>query len=311
VRRYFEKDVLPTLGDLPIEELTRAGVAALVDQALEREAPRSAQMLLGYVRQFCRWALARGYLDADPTAALSKASIKTNGPRERVLSDAEVRELARLLPLADLPPWAPLAIWLLLATASRVGELLGARWEDFDLETREWHIPPERSKNGRVHVVDLSDFALARLAELDALRTSVWLVAGRSTEKPVDEKGLNKLLKDRQRPEGYKPLANRKAKDLRTLVLPGGPWVPHDLRRSAATMMQRLGVAPAVIEKALNHTEPRRLVAVYQRHDYRAERREAFTRLGEHLERLVKGEDTRVIALRRPDADASPRPTPC
>ena len=305
VRRYFEKDVLPALGALPIEELTRARVAALVDQALERDAPRSAQMLLGYVRQFCRWALARGYLDADPSAALSKAGIKTNGPRERVLSEAELRTLPELLPAADLPRWAPPAIWLLLATAARVGELLGARWDEFDLEAREWTIPPERSKNGRAHVVDLSAFALARLAELEALRTSPWLVAGRklkadgTTAGPVDEKGLSKLLKDRQRPEGFAPLRNRKAANLRALVLPGGPWVPHDLRRTSATLMQGLGVAPAVIEKALNHTEPRRLVAVYQRHDYRAERRDAFARLGAHLERLANGEGGAVVALRR------------
>jgi integrase len=143
------------------------------------------------------------------------------------------------------------------------------------------------------------DFALARLGDLDVIRTSVWLVAGRNAEKPVDEKGLSKLLKDRQRPEGYQPLANRKAEGLRALILPDGSWVPHDLRRTAATMLQGLGVPPAVIEKALNHTEPRRLVAVYQRHDYRPERREAFNRLGEHLEWLVTDQGARVIALRR------------
>lgn len=98
--------------------------------------------------------------------------------------------------------------------------------------------------------MDLSDFALARLADMDALKTSDWLVGGRNPDKPVDEKGLSKLLKDRQRPEGYQPLANRKAEGLRTLILPGGSWVPHDLRRTAATMLQGLGVAPAVIEKA-------------------------------------------------------------
>ena len=262
-------------------------------------------MLLGYLRQFCRWSLARGYLDSDPTAALSKSSIKTNGARERVLSEAEVRELARLLPQAGLPSWAPPAVWLLLSTAARVGELLQARWEDFDLEAREWTIPAERAKNGRAHVVDLSEFALARLAELEALRSSPWLVAGRTPAKdgapakPVNEKGLSKLLKDRQRPEGYEPLKNRKAEGLRALILPGGEWTPHDLRRTAATLMQALGVTPAVIEKALNHSEPRRLVAVYQRHDYRAERRDAFNRLGDHLERLAGGEGARVVALRR------------
>lgn len=298
VKRYFDLDVLPALGALPVEELGRRHVAALVDGALERGSPRVAQLLLGYVRQFCRWGLARGYLETDPSAALSKASIKTNGPRERVLSDAELRELARRLPESGLPLWAPPAVGFLLATAARVGELLRARWEDVDKERREWTIPAENSKNARAHVVDLSDFTLARLAELEALREGPWLVAGRKPNTPTDEKALAKLLKDRQRPEGATPLTNRTKRHAQALILPGGPWTPHDLRRTAATLMQGLGVLPGVIEKCLNHTEPRRLVAVYQRHDYRAERRDAFNRLGDHLARLTQGEGARVVALR-------------
>jgi integrase len=297
VRRYFDRDVLPALGDLPVEELGRRHVAALVDGALERGAPRVAQMLLGYVRQFCRWGQARGYLDTDPTAALSKASIKTNGPRERVLSDAELRELARRLPDAGLPAWGLPAVGFLLATAARVGELLRARWEHIDLERREWTIPEANAKNGRAHVVDLSGFAVARLTELAQLREGPWVVAGREPEKPADEKALAKVLKDRQRPEGVKPLTNRTKRHSQSLALPGGLWTPHDLRRTAATLMQGLGVAPAVIEKCLNHAEPRRLVAVYQRHDYRAERRDAFNRLGDHLTRLTQGEAARVVHL--------------
>lgn len=297
VRRYFAKDVLPAIGALPIEDLTRARAAALVDGALERGAPRAAQMLLGYLRQFCRWCQARGYLDTDPTAALTKSSIKTNGPRERVLSEPEIRELVGLLPAAGLPAWAPPAVWLLLATAARVGELLGARWDHIDRERREWLITAENSKNGRAHLVDLSDFALDRLDELRALSASPWLVSGRGIDKPADEKALTKLLKDRQRPEGYTPLQNRRATGLRALVLPGGPWTPHDLRRTAATLMQSLGVLSAVVDKALNHVEARRLVAVYQRHDYRAERRDAFNRLGTHLDFLCRGSAGSVVAF--------------
>lgn len=305
VRRYFEKDVLPELGALPMEDLTRARVAALVDEALARGAPRSAQMLLGFLRQFARWAVARGYLENDPTAALRKADIATNGPRERALSDAETRALAALLPGAGLPKWAPPAIWLLLATAARVGELLGARWDDFDLKARAWHIPASRAKNGRAHVVDLSPFALARLAELKDLRTSDWLVASRALDDadapagPVSEKSLSKLVKARQLPEDADPLSKRTKHHRRALVLPGGPWTPHDLRRTSATLLQSLGVVPAVIERCLNHVPGARLVRVYQRYDYRPERREALTKLGAYLQSLSTGKGGRVAARRR------------
>jgi integrase len=213
--------------------------------------------------------------------------------------------LPTILPAAGLPPWAPPAIWLLLATACRVGELLSSRWEDFDLERREWTIPAPRSKNGKAHIIDLSDFALERLAELARLRTGPWLVSGRliakegEDPKPIVINALAKALADRQKAPDAPIFKNRSITHPRALILPGGGWTPHDLRRSAATFMQGLGVLPAVIEKCLNHTEPNRMILIYQRHDYRAERRDAFNRLGNHLERLASGEGGNVVALKR------------
>ena len=287
VRRHFERDILPAVGGVLIEDLSRRHVAAIVDGCLEREAPRVAQIVLSLVRQLIRWGMSRGYLESDPSAGISKSAIRTNGPRERVLSDDELRDLVRLLPVARLPQWAPPAVWLLLASAARVGELQAARWEDIDRERRTWLIPAEHTKNGRPHLVDLSDFALARLDELAALREGPWLVAGRTPASPAHDKALTQLLTHRQRSGDAAPAHHHRiAQYARALILPGGPWTSHDLRRTAATLMQALGVAPAVIEKALNHTEPRRLVAVYQRHDYRTERRDAFARLGGHLAQL-------------------------
>lgn len=297
-RRYFDKDILPLLGDLPADGLTRAHVARVVDTALERGAPRVAALALTYLRQLCRWGIARGHLETDPTAAFSKAGIPTNRPRERVLSDDEVRELALRIPEAGLPPWAVPAIWVLLGTAARVGELLRARVADFDLERGEWRIPAENSKNGRPHLVHLSPFALGRVRELLALSEGGWLIAGRRPDTPPDEKALARLLKDRQRPEGAALLANRTKTHSQALILPGGPFTAHDLRRSAATFMQGRGVLPSVIERALNHTEARGVVAVYQRSEYLPERRDAFNRLGDHLDRLTRGEGARVVALR-------------
>jgi integrase len=308
-RRYFEKDILPALGDLPAEDLSRAHVARVVDAALERGSPRTAALNLTYLRQLARWGMARGYLDSDPTAALRKSSIPTAGMRERVLSDAEIGELARRIPDAGLPQWTPPAIWLLLATAARSGELLRARWADVDLQAGEWHIPAENSKNARAHLVHLSAFARARFGELLALRESEWVTPGRTPGRPVEEKAIAHLLRDRQRTEAptrpgrrpgrRDPIARRTEKHARALVLQGGPWTAHDLRRTAATLMQTLGVLPAVIEKTLNHTEPRRVVATYQRAEYLPERRDAFERLGAHLERLAAGEAGTVTTLRR------------
>jgi integrase len=298
-RRYFEKDILPLLGDLPAEDISRAHVARVVDAALERKAPRVAALLLTYFRQLSRWGQARGYLETDPTAALRKASIPTNKPRERTLSDDELRELSRRLPEAGLPRWASPAIWLLLSTAVRVGELLRARWADIDLARGEWNIPARNAKNGRAHLVHLSDFAVEGFKKLLEIREGEWVVAGRIPGKAADAKALARLVKDRQRldclPGRTEPLNKRTTKHAQALALPGGAWTPHDLRRTAATLMQELGVLPSVIEKCLNHTEPALVRRTYQRAEYIPERRDAFSRLGAHLERLVRDDAKTVL----------------
>jgi len=233
-RRYFEKDILPLLGDLPAEELIRTHVARVVDGALERNAPRVATLLLVYLRQISRLGMARGYLETDPTSALIKASIPTNRGRERVRSNDELRELARRLPEAGLPTWAPPAIWVLLSIAARAGELLHARAGDVDLDRGEWRIPIENSKNGCAHLVHLSPFALSQFRKLLALQENEWIIAGRAVidpgddrarARPVDKKATARLPKDRQRvaeiPGRSEPLSKRTTKHAQALSLPG------------------------------------------------------------------------------------------
>jgi integrase len=150
-------------------------------------------------------------------------------------------------------------------------------------------------------LVHLSPFALSQFRRLLALEENEWVIAGRAVvhpgddkprARPVDKKAMARLLKDRQRvaeiPGRSEPLSKRTKKHAQALTLPGGLWTAHDLRRSAATLMQGLGVLPAVIEKCLNHTETHRMVAVYQRAEYLPERRDAFERLGAHLDELVQ-----------------------
>jgi integrase len=95
-----------------------------------------------------------------------------------------------------------------------------------------------------------------------------------------------------------KPMSNR-SKSADALLLSGGDWVPHDLRRTGATMMQALGIAPIVIEKVLNHVEPNKLKRTYQTHDYANEKREAWRLLGERLELLLRPKTDNVFVLQR------------
>ena len=107
----------------------------------------------------------------------------------------------------------------------------------------------------------------------------------------VDRKSITKQVTHRQR---GKPIKGR-SPAITSLVLPGGPWHIHDLRRTGSTLMQDLNVLPHVIEAALNHTEPNRMKRIYQRGKYKKEMREGWLRLGEYLDKLMRRKLPRSI----------------
>lgn len=303
VRRCFEKDVLPTLGKVAAEDVTRAMIAGVLDEVVERGARIVARNLLGDLRQMYGFAIKRGSVEHDPTSHLKRDDFGRKVERARVLSDTEVKELARKLPIAGMWDSSVGAIWIMLSTCCRVGEISQARIADVDLEAGEWCIPPDNSKNGKAHTVHLSDFAMThfralieRARKLDSDR--VLPAKHRNNDaRHVCPKSLAKQIGDRQRGVDGKPMKGR-TRLVESLMLPGGKWTPHDLRRTGATMMGRLGVRPDVIEKCLNHVEQNRLVRIYQRQELREEQRDAWRLLGERLELLTRADADNVVPLR-------------
>jgi integrase len=312
VRALFERHVFPQLGDRVLESLRRADITDLIDHIVSggktgRTANRrTANMALALVRQFVRWCAIREWIERDPTLGISR---KDAGGREesrdRNLSDLEIIELRDRMPSAKLTERTTEALWLLLATGARVGELSGAPVAEFALDVAEWRIPGERTKNGDRHVVHLSAFALARVQRLIALGNgSKWLLPGRApadadpdVTQPVSPKYLAKQVNDRQRTEPLK----RRSKATGSLLLAQGDWTPHDLRRTMASRMGDLGVRPDVIERCLNH-RAEGIAAVYQRADLLPERRAAFSAWGAKLEALLQATTTNVTPLRIQEA---------
>lgn len=315
VRRMFEKDVLPTLGAMAVEDVRKGHITGITDALLARGVTRMAKMIFSLVRQMFRFAVDRDIIEHEPTAAIRKAKIGgKDTERDRVLSEDEIKALVRQIPSAGLTHSTEAAVWLALSTCCRIGELLSARWEHIDFEKRTWWIPAEVSKNDKAHTVYLSDFALAQFqalkdeadAELIERRKRTpeaqpipWLYPNRHNDGAVCPKTVTKQLGDRQRP-GLKPMKGRaKADKGEALVLPGGKWGPHDLRRTGATLMVALGVIPEVAERCLNHTEQNRVKRTYQRHSYEREMREAWHLLGERLELLTRTKAGNVVTLAR------------
>lgn len=322
VRAQFERHVFPLIGDTPIRELRKAALLSVIDAQKAKGKLRTASVLLSDLRQMMAYALDRELIDADPLGNVKKARIVGVAvERERVLSKDEIRLLANALPQARMNMRSESAIWLLLATGARIGELMGAVWAEslntaqrqsptylqelqslavndgvkvgtVDLAARQWHLPD--TKNQRAHTIHLSDFAVEHFERLRQLqvsldnlnRTSPWVFPARNPLRPVCVKSFGKQIADRQRTSG-KRLTGRSL-NTDALALPGGRWTAHDLRRTAGTLMASLGVSGDVIDEALNHIIESRVRRTYVRDRREPEQAQALNALGELLKDLSK-----------------------
>lgn len=296
VLRLFKKDVLPHLGEIKADELTKAQIMQVIDKLLERNVDRTAKLVLSLLRQMLRFALERGIINTEPSAVIRKSKIgKAEVPRDRVLSESEIQNLAKVT--GKLSKTTEIAIWLTLATGCRIGELLKAMWVHVDFENHTWLIPESNSKNGDAHEIYLSDFSLSYFRELQKIsRSENWCFPNRELNNHVCVKTITKQVSDRQLLEAGVPMSKR-THNSRALVLPNGKWTPHDLRRTAATLMTALGVLPDIADKCLNHKEPNRMRRTYLLHSYENEKKAAWQILGERLELLKSTATSNVTFL--------------
>ena len=282
--RAFERDVFPIIGDVAAADVTKAHIQRIIDNMLARDVKRMTERVFSDLRQLFGFAIDRDYIGADPTARIKKHKIGGSVERERVLSESELIEFFKRLPVSGLVESSQCALKIQLATITRIGEVLGARWEHVDFDRRLWTLP--ETKNGKRHTVHLNDLALTQFQALHQhTGLTEWVFPASRLNGSVCLKTVTKQVADRQREEG-EPMTGR-SKQTDSLVLSGGKWTPHDLRRTGATLMAELGVLPDVIERCLNHTEQTKVKRIYQRAQYEAPMREAWHRLGERLALLA------------------------
>ena len=294
VRRILEHDVLPRWGDRPIRGIAKHDVNELLDaKARGRERARKgtsggsaiqANRTLTRLRTLFAWAKGQGLVDADPSAGvLPRGKEQT---RDRVLcgdgdgvNDDEILWFWRG---AERAGWPYGAIFrLLLLTAQRESEVAGMRWAEVDLVKRVWAIPRERTKSDRAHTVHLSPLAAEILVALPRMGD---LVFPSRAGHPVAS-----FAKPKQRLDAA--MSKQAGAEI-------APWVLHDLRRTATTIMARLEVLPHVADKVLNHKAGtiRGVAAIYNRFEYIPERKAALEALGRFVEDLVR--PSNVVSLR-------------
>jgi len=305
--------------DSPAEDLDRATVVRALDGLTRRRArkstddtdkPKGAAMTgrtAAYGRAAFAWAVKRGAVRTNPFADLPVA--KSAEKRERVLSDEEIGEIWRA---ADdtASPYGTI-IRLLILTGQRRGEVAGMHWGEISDDLTTWTLPGERTKNGAAHMVPLSAPARDLLGGL----------------LPEDGNDAKRVIHE-QRAMGVlalpgvlgtpfagwskaKAALDRAVLDIRAKAAatagmtppPIVPWSVHDLRRTFATGLQRLGVRLEVTEAVLNHISGTRsgIAGVYQRHDWAAEKRAALDAWATHVlamaERRTSAEN--VVPLAR------------
>ncbi len=296
INRMFNKDVLPDLGELFVEDVRKGNVSLLIGKLKKRGVNHLARNLLKLMRQMFRFAVTYDLIEFDPTASLSIAKMTTTPTeRERTLSDAEIRALARQLPDAGLMKSTECAVWIALSTLCRIGELSKAKLSDIDLDAKAWNIPKETRKGGKkAHTVYLSDFALEQFKILISYATNnVWLFPNRDGSSHVCDKSITKQVGGRQ----ADTILSNRSKDSQALVLTGGKWTPHDLRRTGATIMGDLGINSDVISKCQSHAEENKIKRIYQRQKLEVEQAHAWQILGERLNLLVTMDDSNIVLL--------------
>ena len=206
-------------------------------------------------------------------------------PRERVLSDEELKALWNVAD-KEPKPWGP-AIKLLILTGQRRDEVIKAEHSEFDLKAKLWTIPGDRAKNGKAHLVPLSAPAVAVLKGIDKIVGTDKLFPARGNTEAATS-GYSKA---------WGKIFVQVEKELGEIER----FTIHDLRRTMATGLQRLGIAMPVTEAVLNHISGSRagIVGVYQRHDFQAEKRHALDAWAAEIDRIAKGKRRgNVVAIR-------------
>lgn len=257
-------------GRLPMDELRRHHLQALLARVAER-APVAARALRKLVRAACRWALAEEMIARDPTLNLEQPAAATS--RERVLGDDELVKLWAALERA--PDEVAAYLRLLLILGQRSTETATMRWQDLDLRARLWKIPGRFRKGDAYHVVPLPQLAVD---VLDAIPRS-----GTTALPGLDLQNVDRWLDPVRAAAGLVE-----------------SWHRHDLRRTCASGLARLGADRTTIALVLGHEvrEGGAVTAVYDRFDRLPQRAAALNAWASHIEGLV--------GIERPAAEVVP-----
>jgi integrase len=278
VERFMASDVYPSIGALPIKQVTAAHLLTI----LKKVEGRGAETVAINIRQWCsqafRHAVANLQVDADPTAALKGAVARPKVKHNTPLSAKEIPAFMTALGKFGGYRTTAIAVELLLLTFVRTVELRKATWSEFDLEAALWRIPAERMKMKTEHLVPLSSQAVALVKELHEWTGSRnYLFPNYRTPKDcMTATTVNRALERM----GYR-----------------GKFSAHGFRSTASTLLHELGYRPEVIERQLAHAERNKVKAAYNHAEYLKERKTMMQQWASYIVSLCGGAD--VVPIKK------------
>lgn len=287
----MKRSIAAKWGHRDILSITRGEVIAELDRIVDRGAPAVANRTLAALRKMLNWAVARDLMTLSPCAGVKAPSAEK--ARDRVLSDKELRAFWESCDEIGTP-FGPLFQFLLL-TGQRRAEVGAMTWTEMGPDG--WTIPRERAKNDKSHSVPLSTAAVGVLDGIQRIEGPKGYAFTTTGKTPVSGFSRAKAKLDQKMLEILQKEAAARGDDPESMELT--PWRLHDLRRTVASGMARLGISLPVIERVLNHVSGSfgGIVGVYQRHEFQDEKRSALETWGRFVISLVEPTEN-VIDMR-------------
>jgi integrase len=267
-------------------QITKRDILDLLDEVADKAGGLAANRTLAAMRRFFGWLVERDVIAASPCAGVKPPAEEIK--RDRVLSDDEIRWLWKAAEL--VPQYGDLAKFLLL-TGQRRNEAAGIREEEIDRAKKLWTMLGDRTKNKDAHSVPLSKSCMSIIEGIRPIKNKRGYLFAATEQTHISAFSAGKTLIDEKMQEIADKERGKKTEIPR--------WTLHDLRRTAASGMARIGVVLPVIEKVLNHKSGSfgGIVGVYQRHGYDDEKREALERWASFVTGL-NAERGKVVKLR-------------
>ena len=248
-------------GTQPISEVTRADIHQILDDLIARNKQTAANRALAHIRKFFGWLVERGYLNHSPADHIKPRHKESE--RDRVLSDAEIKAIWNAAEAMSGPYSAWLKL-LLLCGQRRVETASMRRSQIID---GSWHLSATDTKNKQPHIIPLPNQAQRLVDQLIEKEGNFLIKSGRNGDRPVNGFSKAKLQMDR-----LSGVQN---------------WKFHDLRRTVATNLTKLGIDRLILQKIINHSE-RGVTQIYDRYSYMDEKREALQKWADRLDEITQ-----------------------